>query len=612
MANMIQIKRSLNTANPTSLANGELAYTANGDVLFIGSNGATVAIGGKRVPGVLTANQALVANSTGFIDTIKTANLIFTSLSANGSYGSAGQVLVSDGANVYWGTGTSGSNTQVQFNDSGVANASAGFTFNKSSNTLAVGNTLTVNNVFATTQVNSALVSVGTDFVANTTGAYHTGTVNAASHTVGTSTVANSSGVYATTVNAASHTVGSDVVANSSGVFTTGTVNAATLSVGSDFKANATQITVGTSVGLSANGTLGTSGQVLHSNGTTIYWANTVADLTEVVAGSGLTGGGDTGSVTLNIGQGNGIAVSADSIRVQQANGIVVDSGGVSVAAGTGLTVNATGVHIGQPVETTSAVTFQDLTVNGNTILGSNSSDVVSINGLVNTNIIPSANVTYSIGNTTNRWVEVYSGNVHAVDGYFTGDVEVGGDLFITGNLVTTNVQSVVISDPLIYLAGNNYSSDLVDIGFAGNYHTGGTNKHTGLFRRAADDTFYLFKGLTQELDSVSVVNVADPTFAIADLKAYLISGGLTSNATNIAITANSTLEVALVANSLALAVPLAATSGGTGFNSYTAGDLLTASNSTSLSKLSLGTDGYVLQSNGSALVYNTLDGGTF
>ena len=64
MANLIQIKRSLNTATAPSLANGELAFTANGDHLFIGSNGASITIAGKFNPGVLTANQALVANGT--------------------------------------------------------------------------------------------------------------------------------------------------------------------------------------------------------------------------------------------------------------------------------------------------------------------------------------------------------------------------------------------------------------------------------------------------------------------------------------------------------------------------------------------------------------------
>lgn len=612
MANLIQIKRSLNSASPTSLANGELAYTANGNVLFIGSNGATVAIGGERNPGVLTANQALVANSTSYIDLIKAANAVLTSISANGSYGSAGQVLVSDGANVYWGTGTSGSNTQVQFNDSGVANGAAGFTFDKSTNTLAVGNTLTVNNVFSTTQVNSALLSVGTDFLANSSGVYSTGTVNADTLAVGTSTLANSTGVYTGTVNAASLTVGSDLIANSSGLFTSGQVNADSLTVGSSFVADNSKVEIDANTQLIANGTSGSSGQVLYTTGSGVYWADVTGDILSVAAGDGLTGGGNSGDITINVGSGNGISVDADSVFVNAADGLVANASGLFVLAGTGVTVNATGVHIGQAVETTSDVTFNDLTVNGNTILGSNSSDLVTINAKVGTDVIPSANATYSLGSAGSRWAEIYAGNVVAVAAYYSGNVEVSGDVIIAGNLITTNVQSVIISDPLIYLAGNNTISDIVDIGFAGTYYSGGEQKSTGLFRDATDEKYYLFKDLTQDLTTSVTVNVADPTFALADLSVYLNSGGLITNSTAVSITANSTVAVDITANTLSLSSPLSAVNGGTGYNTYIAGDILTAGNSTSLSVLSLGTDGYVLQSNGSALVYDTLDGGTF
>jgi hypothetical protein len=62
--------------------------------------------------------------------------------------------------------------------------------------TAALGNTTVTGFVNASVSVNSALVAVGTAFVANTTGAYHTGTINAASHTVGAAVVANTTGFF--------------------------------------------------------------------------------------------------------------------------------------------------------------------------------------------------------------------------------------------------------------------------------------------------------------------------------------------------------------------------------------------------------------------------------
>ena len=105
MANLIQIKRSATTAIPSSLGDGELAYTSNGDILYIGApdgSNTVTAISGKRYPGTLTANQALVANSTSGIDKVIVANLQPTGIYANGALGTSGQVLSSNGTGVYW------------------------------------------------------------------------------------------------------------------------------------------------------------------------------------------------------------------------------------------------------------------------------------------------------------------------------------------------------------------------------------------------------------------------------------------------------------------------------------------------------------------------------
>jgi hypothetical protein len=74
MANLIQIKRSESTATPGSLANGELAFSAASNVLFIGMQNTVVPIAGGRSPGTLVANQAIVVNASSLIDTINVGN----------------------------------------------------------------------------------------------------------------------------------------------------------------------------------------------------------------------------------------------------------------------------------------------------------------------------------------------------------------------------------------------------------------------------------------------------------------------------------------------------------------------------------------------------------
>ena len=65
------------------------------------------------------------------------------------------------------------------------------------------------------------------------------------------------------------------------------------------------------------SGDAGSSGQILSSTATGTNWIdNDVGDITSVVAGDGLTGGGTSGAVTINAGAGNLIDVQADQIDV--------------------------------------------------------------------------------------------------------------------------------------------------------------------------------------------------------------------------------------------------------------------------------------------------------
>jgi hypothetical protein len=131
--------------------------------------------------------------------------------------------------------------------------------------------------------VNAASHTVGSNFIANTTGAYHTGVVNAASHTVGSNLIANTTGVFHTgLINAASHTVGSDFIANTTGAYHTGLINAASITIGSSsFTANSTAVVIADP--LTANGSTGTAGQALVSNGSTgsPYWSTSGAAIVD-------------------------------------------------------------------------------------------------------------------------------------------------------------------------------------------------------------------------------------------------------------------------------------------------------------------------------------------
>jgi hypothetical protein len=100
MAQTIQIKRSSSTATPTSLQNGELAYSATSNKLFIGRPGGGTgdvdAIGGKlyvdmldHTAGTLTASSAIVVDANSKINNLLVDNLQFdgngiTSTNANG------------------------------------------------------------------------------------------------------------------------------------------------------------------------------------------------------------------------------------------------------------------------------------------------------------------------------------------------------------------------------------------------------------------------------------------------------------------------------------------------------------------------------------------------
>lgn len=134
------------SVNAASYAVGGL-FVANSTALALSSN-STLTYGGVTLSNAVTGTGSMVlsANPT-FTGNVTVATINAKTVVANGALGNTNQVLLSNSTGgIYWGstiTPTGGSNTSVQFNDSGSANGTSGFTFDKASNNALVANTIT-------------------------------------------------------------------------------------------------------------------------------------------------------------------------------------------------------------------------------------------------------------------------------------------------------------------------------------------------------------------------------------------------------------------------------------------------------------------------------------
>ena len=135
--------------------------------------------------------------------------------------------------------------------------------------------------------------------------------------------------------------------------------------------------------------------------------------------------------------------------------------------------------------------------------------------------------------------------------GTITGDLSVTGNLTVGGNTSFINTEILTVEDSLIKLANNNTTGDVLDIGFYGLYNSSG-EKYAGLARPAATDTFFLFKGLTQDPTANAIasgsITAANAATLIANVQAYSVTiGGQDINefATNAYTQANAAGSIA-------------------------------------------------------------------
>lgn len=270
-----------------------------------------------------------------------------------------------------------------------------------------------------------------------------------------------------------------------------------------------------------------------------------------------------------------GSATKIPSISVD-AQGRITSASNVLISTDLGITGNVGSDTVSLISENLNVVGGTGITTTAasNTISIINTG-VVSVSGTANEVTVSSANGSVQIGLPD--------------DVTITRNLSVTGNLIVLGNVTTISTTDLRVDDSLIYLAGNNYSSDLLDIGFIGNYYDGASQRHAGLFRDASDSgKFKLFANLQPE-PNTGVIDTSNTSFSIATLVANLTGGTVSGLTANIAVS-----------------------DGGTGRGTLTTNAVLYGQG-TSAVGLATGTAGQVLQLNLSGVpIFGGLDGGTY
>lgn len=389
--------------------------------------------------------------------------------------------------------------------------------------------------------------------------------------------------VSSATISNTAVTAGSYGNANTVATFTVQSDGRLTAAGNTSISIASTAVTDFNEAAQDAVGTMITNGS---QSGITVTYDDANAKVNFSVASQSFTLAGDTGTSqtitagdTLTISGGVGLTATAGGATDK----VVLDLDNTAVTAATygnastvaSFTVDSQG-RLTNAANTTISIAASQISDKGTNLVtgltGTTNQITVSNSGVGAVTIALASNVT------------------------IPNDLVVTGDLTVQGNTVTLNTATLVVEDKNVVLANVATPTDTTADG-AGLTVLGATNKTLNWVNGGANAW------------------TASENFSLAASKAYYINGtSVLSNTTlGSGVIYSSLTTLGTIATGVWNGTAVGSTYGGTGFTSYTTGDLIYSSSGNTLSKLGIGSAGQFLKVVGGVPSWSdTVDGGTF
>jgi ribosomal protein S4E len=560
----IQILRSTGTDTPTGLTFGELAYSDVNEKLFVGdAAGNSIWVGAQVTSGSISTNSQYIIPTQSavktYVDGVVGGGSVVNSLNGTGGNvtvtGSGAITQTVSGTTTTFGARVSSTSVtgvasfnNVHFTVDTTGHVKLATAYQVTGQTVVSGgasqlvstsgNTVTIDNRVATSSVTGVASFNGTRFTVSAAGAVD---------------LASAYQVTGDTIQAGSFiNIGAGKTINNIGVQTfngatgavTFTVPLATTSLTGTASFNPSRFQVSATGNVDLLAAFQVTGQTVVSGGASqlVSTSGNTVTIDNRVATSSVTGVASFNGTRFTV----SAAGAVDLATAYQVTGDTVQAGSF-INIGAGKTINNIGVQTFNGA--TGAVTYTP-TIASTSLTGvaSFSSDnfavsaqgVVTVKdgGIANAELVNSSitikagsadagqaislGSSFSITGTANQ-VSVSRSTSEFTIG-FPNDVTIPGNLTVNGTVVTANVDSFVVEDPLIMLGTGN-AADSVDLGFYGQYTSSG-KRFAGIFRDASDSgKFKFFTGLSGGVEPTTFVNDAGSGYTVATVVAKIDGG---------------------------------------------------------------------------------------